>query len=95
MVVSETRLISLLSRTLQAEAVGSERVLTDNGWDNKTLWDVNRRVIHTIDDLELTTPRAHLTPRLQREVVRCPNCAKTRLIPDGDTLCLFCLRGEM
>ena len=91
-VPSQQRITALLSRTLQVEVVGSAKVQTNNGWENHTLYDLNRQVIHSLDDLELTTPYSHLPPRLKDQTCRCAECKLIRLIPDGEDTCLFCQR---
>ena len=91
-VPSQQRITALLSRTLQVEVVGSTKVQTHNGWEHQTLYDINRQVILTTDDLELTTPYSHLTPRLKEQTCRCAECQLIRLIPDGEQTCLFCQR---
>ena len=91
-VPSQQRLTALLTRTLQVEVVGSARVQTNNGWEHQTLYDINRQVIITKDDIELTTPYSHLTPRLKEETTRCAGCGLIRLVKDEDDTCLFCQR---
>ena len=91
-VPSQQRITALLSRTLQVEVVGSTKVQTHNGWDNQTLYDINRRVIYSLDDIELTTPYSHLPPALKDRTCRCVECKLIRLIPDGEETCLFCKR---
>lgn len=91
-VPSQQRITALLSRTLQVEVVGSTKVQTHNGWEHQTLYDINRQVIHTLDDLEMTTPYSHLPPRMKELTVRCTECKLIRLIPEGYDTCLFCQR---
>lgn len=91
-VPSQQRLTALLSRTMQVEVVGSAKVQTHNGWENQTLYDLNRQVIHSIDDLEMTTPYSHLPPTLKERTRRCVECRLIRLIADGEESCLFCQR---
>ena len=91
-VPSQQRITALLSRTLQVEVVGSTKVQTHNGWEDQTLYDLNRQVIHSLDDLEMTTPYSHLTPRLKEQTCRCSECQLIRLLPEGETICLFCQR---
>lgn len=91
-VPSQQRMTAILTRTLQVEVVGSTKVQTHNGWEHQTLYDINRQVILTTDDLELTTPYSHLTPRLKEQTERCAECHLIRLIPDGEQTCLFCQR---
>ncbi len=91
-VPSQQRITALLSRTLQVEVVGSEKVQTHNGWEYQTLYDLNRQVIHSLDDVELTTPYSHLPPALKEQTTRCVECKLIRLIPEGEDTCLFCQR---
>tara|TARA_Y100000004_G_scaffold72658_1_gene81570 strand:- start:841 stop:1236 length:396 start_codon:yes stop_codon:yes gene_type:complete len=91
-VPSQQRMTAILTRTLQVEVVGSTKVQTHNGWEHQTLYDINRQVILTTDDLELTTPYSHLPPRLKEQTCRCAECQLIRLIPDGEQTCLFCQR---
>jgi len=91
-VPSQQRITALLSRTLQVEVVGSTKVQTHNGWEHQTLYDLNRLVIHSLDDIELTTPYSHLAPALKERTRRCTECKLIRLIPDGEQTCLFCQR---
>ncbi len=91
-VPSQQRITALLSRTLQVEVVGTVKVQTHNGWEHQTLYDLNRTVIHSLDDVELTTPYSHLSPALKERTRRCTECKLIRLIPDGEQTCLFCQR---
>ena len=91
-VPSQQRITALLSRTLQVEVVGSTKVQTHNGWEHQTLYDINRQVIHSLDDVEFTTPYSHLAPALKDRTKRCAECKLIRLIPDGEETCLFCQR---
>ena len=91
-VPSQQRITALLSRTMQIDVVGSTKVQTHNGWENQTLYDLNRQVILTTDDIELTTPYSHLSPRMKEITRRCDQCKLIRLIADGEETCLFCQR---
>jgi len=91
-VPSQQRITALLSRTLQVEVVGSVKVQTHNGWENQTLYDLNRTVIHSLADVELTTPYSHLSPALKEQTCRCTECMLIRLIAEGEQTCLFCQR---
>ena len=91
-VPSQQRITALLSRTMQVEAVGSTKVQKHNGWEHQTLYDLNRQVIHSLDDVEFTTPYSHLPPALKERTRRCTECKLIRLIQDGEQTCLFCQR---
>lgn len=91
-VPSQQRITALLSRTLQVVVVGSIKVQKHTGWENQTLYDVNRLVIITFDDIELTTPYSHLPPRMKEHTKRCDECKLIRLLKDGEDNCLFCQR---
>lgn len=91
-VPSQQRLASILTRTKQIQPIGTVRVSGDNGKENHTLYDIDRQVIRDRSDLILTTSTSHLPPKLKSQVVRCPGCGLLRLMPDGESLCLFCLR---
>ena len=91
-VPSQQRITALLSRTLQVEVVGATKGQTHNGWEHQTLYDLNRQVIQSLDDVELTTPYSHLPPALKERTRRCSECKLIRLIPDGEETCLFCQR---
>ena len=91
-VPSQQRMTALLSRTMQVEVVGSTKVQTHNGWEHQTLYDINRQVILSLDDLEMTTPYSHLSPTMKERTRRCAECQLIRLIPDDDDTCLFCQR---
>ena len=91
-VPSQQRITALLSRTMQVEAVGSVKVQKHSGWEHQTLYDVNRLVILSFDDVEFTTPYSHLPPRLKEHTKRCDECKLIRLLKDGEDNCLFCQR---
>ena len=91
-VPSQQRITALLSRTMQVVVVGSVKVQKHTGWENQTLYDVNRLVITTFDDIELTTPYSHLPPRMKEHTKRCDECKLIRLLKDGEDNCLFCQR---
>tara|TARA_R110001592_G_scaffold16685_6_gene70935 strand:+ start:10666 stop:11061 length:396 start_codon:yes stop_codon:yes gene_type:complete len=91
-VPSQQRITALLSRTMQVEAVGSVKVQKHTGWENQTLYDLNRRVILSIEDIEHTTPYSHLSPRMKEQSSRCDNCKLIRLLKDEEETCLFCQR---
>ena len=91
-VPSQQRITALLTRTLQVEAVGSTKVQTHNGWEHQTLYDINRQVILTLDDILYTTPYSHLSPTMKERTCRCAECKLIRLIPEGEETCLFCQR---
>ena len=91
-VPSQQRITALLSRTMQVVVVGSIKVQKHTGWENQTLYDVNRQVIITFDDIELTTPYTHLSPKMKEQTRRCEECYLIRLLKDGEDNCLFCQR---
>lgn len=91
-VPSQQRLASILTRTKQIHPVGTVKVSGDNGKENHTLYDINREVIRDYADIVLTTSTSHLPPSLKSQVVRCPGCGLLRLMPEGESNCLFCLR---
>lgn len=91
-VPSQQRLASILTRTKQIQPIGTVKVSGDNGKENHTLYDINRQVIRDYGDIVLTTSTSHLPPSLKSQVERCPGCGLLRLMPEGESNCLFCLR---
>ena len=90
---SHTRIVSLLSRSKQFEDVGKTKVQTHRGWEQQTLYDVNRNLILGEGDIYFTTPAAHQPKSVCRKMTQCTVCGMRRLIPPEMDHCLFCERG--
>lgn len=87
---TEHSISSMLNKNSQVIPVGSATAYTESG--NKTthtLFDVNREVIHTYEDLVKTMPVALLTSDEAKDAKRCPRCARVRIL-GVNGLCLEC-----
>jgi len=87
---TEHSISSMLNKNSQVIPVGTAIAFTESG--NKTthtLFDVNREVIHTYQDLVMTMPVALLTVDEAKQTNRCPTCARVRILAING-LCLEC-----
>lgn len=87
---TEHSLSSIMNKNSQVIRVGTEIAVTESG--NKTthiLFDVNRDIIKTYDDLVMTMPFTLLTKEESKGACRCPKCARVR-IPSSGQVCLEC-----
>tara|TARA_B100001094_G_C18150787_1_gene783559 strand:- start:243 stop:650 length:408 start_codon:yes stop_codon:yes gene_type:complete len=92
-VPSPNSLSALMSKNPQVVIVGKQKVEMTLGINtHHMLFDIDREVIKTKDDLILTRPISVMTPTERREATQCPSCAKTRILPNGETKCIACIR---
>jgi len=92
-VPSPHSLSSLLSKNTQVIVVGTRKVETIVGTKNKySLYDVDRKLIKTKDDLKYTRSNAVMTPKEKREATKCKQCGKVRVHRKDLDVCLSCHR---
>lgn len=91
---TEHSLSSIMNKNCQVIPVGTEVTITETG--NKTLhtlFDIDRVLITNDEELVMTMPIGILTKKESKNVGRCLQCARQRiLLPNG--LCLQCERQE-
>tara|TARA_R100000900_G_scaffold143442_2_gene126324 strand:- start:368 stop:763 length:396 start_codon:yes stop_codon:yes gene_type:complete len=85
-------LASLLCKNIQIVSVGSAVVESAVGTKSKhLLYDINRKLIKTKDDLIYTRSPTIMTPSEKRKAQKC-QCGKIRVFPPKEEVCLHCLR---
>jgi len=87
---TEHSLSSIMNKNCQVIPVGTEVTITETG--NKTLhtlFDINRDLITTKEELIMSMPVGILTKKESDGVARCHQCARTRILMDSG-LCLEC-----
>lgn len=91
-VPSPHSLSALLSKNPQIVAVGSEKVENAIGVKaSHLLYDIDREVIRTLEDIVYTRSPTVMTPR-QREMANQCACGRIRIFPPDKHMCLHCLR---
>jgi len=86
-------LSALLSKNPQIIAIGKEEVENIVGIKAKHLiYDINRNLIQSKDDIMLTRTPTIMTPH-QKTLARKCGCGRLRVFPDGYDECLHCLRA--
>lgn len=89
---TEHSISSLLHKSCQVVEVGKVVVETESG--NRaihTLFDINRDIITSHDELVMSMPDKLLTPTESHGLIRCLSCARKRKeYTDGQ--CLFCIK---
>lgn len=86
-------LSALLSKNPQIIAVGKEEVENIVGIKAKHLiYDINRNLIQSKDDIMLTRTPTIMTPHQKTLAQKC-HCGRHRVFPDGYDECLHCVRG--
>ncbi len=92
-VPSPNSLSALMSKNPQVVIVGREKVEMTSGINtHHMLFDIDRTVIKTKDDLILTRPISVMTPSERKKARQCGKCGRTRIMPEGSDICLTCLR---
>tara|TARA_Y100000356_G_C11174096_1_gene243016 strand:+ start:343 stop:747 length:405 start_codon:yes stop_codon:yes gene_type:complete len=87
-------LSALLSKNPQIVAVGSEEVENVVGIKAKHLiYDINRKLIKTKDDITYTRTPTIMTPAQKKLSQKC-SCGRHRVFPEGHDKCLICIRSE-
>ena len=92
-VPSPHSLSALLSKNSQIISVGSEKVENAVGIKaSHLLYDVDRNVLQTKDDIVYTRSPTVMTPK-QRRVARQCRCGRIRVLPPESKVCLHCVRN--
>ena len=92
-VPSPHSLSSLLSKNTQVIVVGTRKVETIVGTKNKySLYDIDRDLIKSKDDLTYTRSNAVMTPTEKRNAKKCKQCGKLRVHRKDLDVCLTCHR---
>ncbi len=81
---------SIMNKNSQVIPVGTEIAITETG--NKTthiLFDVNRDLIKSPEDLIMTMPVSILSKEESVDACRCPKCARVRKLCESG-VCLEC-----
>jgi len=93
-VPSPHSLSALLSKNSQIIAVGSEKVENAVGVKaSHLLYDVDREVILSKDDIVYTRSPTVMTPKQKRESRQC-TCGRMRIFPPESDVCIHCLRNS-
>lgn len=91
-VPSESSLSALISKNAQIVSVGYTKIELSNGTTVRNmLFDVDRNLIRTEEDIQLTMPFSSMSNSLKEKCERCPKCKQMRYMPDMDE-CLVCIR---
>ena len=91
-VPSPHSLSALLSKNPQIVAVGSEKVENAVGVKASHLvYDVDRDVIHSRDDIVYTRSTTVMTPKQRAKATQC-KCGRIRVFPPDSQVCLCCIR---
>ena len=93
-VPSPHSLSALLSKNSQIVAVGSEKVENAVGIKaSHLLYDVDRKVMKSKDDILYTRSPTVMTPKQKREAQQC-TCGRMRIFPADSQVCIHCLRNS-
>ena len=93
-VQSPHSLSALMSKNPQVVAVGSEQVENAIGTKAKHLiYDVDRKLIHTKEDINYSRSLTVMTPQQKKESQRCV-CGRIRVFPRDSNRCLHCIRNR-
>jgi len=91
-VPSPHSLSALLSKNPQIISVGSEKVENAVGVKaSHLLYDIDREVIQSRDDIVYTRSPTVMTPKQKRIAQQC-TCGRIRIFPPDSDVCLPCLR---
>ena len=92
-VPSPNSISALMSKNPQVVIVGKQKVEMTVGINTQhMLFDIDREVIKTKDDLILTRPISVMTPSERKKAKQCSMCAKTRIMPTDKNNCIACIR---
>ena len=92
-VPSPNSLSALMSKNPQVVIIGREKVEMTIGVNtHHMLFDIDREVIKTEEDLILTRPISVMTPSERRKAKQCRACARTRILPEDSDECITCIR---
>jgi hypothetical protein len=93
-VPSPNSISALMSKNPQCVIVGRQKVEMTSGINtHHMLFDIDRKVIETKDDLIFTRPISVMTPSEKQKAVQCACCGRTRIMPTDEAKCLSCLRN--
>ena len=91
-VPSESSLAALISKNTQVVSVGDAKIELSNGsFVRNMLFDVDRDLIKSEEDIVLTMPYSSMTNKQKSESSRCPCCKQIRIMADMEK-CLICQR---
>ncbi len=94
-VPSPHSLSALMSKNPQVVIVGKQKVEMTLGINtHHMLFDIDRQVIKTKDDLILTRPISVMTPSERKVAIQCQTCGRTRIMPKESSQCISCSRQE-
>lgn len=94
-VPSPNSLSALMSKNPQVVIVGKQKVEMTLGINTQhMLFDIDRQVIKSKDDLILTRPISVMTPSERRVAIQCQGCGRTRIMPKGGEVCISCVRRD-
>ena len=89
---SESSLAALISKNAQVIKVGHAKVELSNGLTVRNMvFDVDRDLIQSEEDIALTMPFSSMSNDLKEEAIRCPKCKQMRYMPEMK-VCLVCER---
>jgi hypothetical protein len=89
---SESSLAALISKNAQVIKVGHAKVELSNGLTVRNMvFDVDRDLIQSEEDIALTMPFSSMPNDLKEEADRCPKCKQMRYMPEMKA-CLVCER---
>lgn len=84
---------ALLCKSSAIIPVGKKEVENLVGVKTKHLtYDVDREVVSGKDDLLYVREPCTMTPKEKTLAKKCPNCSRTRVLPEGSDECLTCAR---
>tara|TARA_R100001510_G_scaffold51005_1_gene50451 strand:- start:4916 stop:5320 length:405 start_codon:yes stop_codon:yes gene_type:complete len=92
-VPSANSISALMSKNPQCVIVGRQKVEMTNGINtHHMMFDIDREVIKTKDDLIFTRPISVMTPSEKQKAIQCRKCGRTRIMPTDEAKCLSCIR---
>ena len=87
-------LASLLCKNVQIKSVGSTIVENTNGVKAKhLLYDVDRNLVHNIEELSYSRSPTIMTPKEKQESRKC-TCGRQRVFPPDSNQCIHCERAS-
>lgn len=90
---TESSLAALISKNAQVVKVGYAKVELSNGLTVRNMvFDVDRNLIRSEEDIDLTMPYSSMTKSMKEKAKRCPTCRQLRIIPETEHECLSCQR---
>lgn len=84
---------ALLCKSASVISVGKREVENLVGQKSKhLLYDVDREVVFTEDELIHVREPCTMTPKEKARAQKCSGCSRTRIFPEGKDQCLTCER---